>query len=114
MTGANPNHTIELLSDVKVVKDENGFPYVDYGVCDNATQAINHYNNLLKEHILSEDKKYLISLHRIYKGNEPECGGWRWHKHGKYIGVQKPTCEYIYDEKDIDLVYCFTILELKF
>lgn len=113
ITGPNPHHTIKLLSDVTVVKDKYGFSYIDYGVCDNATQAIKYYKNLIKTGILSEDKKYIIALDRVYRENEPEHNGWRWHKHGEYIGVQEPTCEYIYNEENIDLVYSFKILELK-
>lgn len=39
-------------------------------------------------------------------------GGWRWHKWGPYIGVQNPQCEYLYDEKNIDVVYTYHIYEI--
>lgn len=112
ITGNNPNHDIELLTDMKVVK-ENNQPYEYYGVCDNATQVIKYYKDLLNKGLLDKNKDYIISLAVVYKAIQPKHNGWRWHKNGQYIGVQNPSMEYIHDEDEIDLVYNFTILAVE-
>lgn len=40
----------------------------------------------------------------IQKAEEPESGGWRWHKWGEYVGDFTPTTEYLYDEPIIQQV----------
>lgn len=111
--GNNPHHDIELLTDMKVVKNKDGLSNEYYGVCDNATQAIKYYKKLLNEGLLNCNKNYLITLSIVYKEMQPKYNGWRWSKHGEYIGVQNPLTEYIYDEPNIDLVYSFSILEIE-
>jgi hypothetical protein len=86
--------------------DLNGFN--SYGVCDN-------YNQVLSEcHLLVEsDRKFVMSVTPILKSKQEERGGWRWHKWGPYIGIQKRSgCEYLYDEPDIEKVFCYHIIEL--
>lgn len=78
-----------------------------YGVCDN-------YQQILKKckELKNPNRNFVISLMPIEKKTQPEDGGWRWHKWGPYIGKQKPTHEYIYDEPKIEKVYCYHIYEL--
>ena len=51
---------------------------------------------------------------KVIKSQQPMHWGWRWHKWGDYIGTHSPTTEFIYDEKDIDHVYCYFIVKLDF
>ena len=55
----------------------------------------------------------LSAQSRSGKADEPSSGGWRFRKWGEYIGKHEVTCEYIYDEPDIDFVYCFHIYEKR-
>lgn len=76
----------------------------DYGVCDNVEQVIDLYKL---------DKIYgnfSIALTPIFKNEQPESGGWRWHKWGRYIGEHEATCEYLYDEANIEQVYVYKIV----
>ena len=77
-----------------------------YGVCDNIENLLNK----CKELELS-DIEFVIMLTEVDKYNQPEEGGWRWHKWGEYIGSKNPKFEYLYDEEDIDIVYCYSIYE---
>lgn len=79
-----------------------------YGVCDNPDQIL-----AACPEIEASDRKFLITITPVEKCNEPDWGGWRWHKWGDYIGTQTPTHEYLYDEPIIDLVYCYHIYEKK-
>lgn len=58
-------------------------------------------------------RSYLIGLSTVNRKDEPEGGGWRWGKWGKYIGTQKPQHEYIYNDTHIDTVYCYHIYEIE-
>lgn len=81
-----------------------------YGVADNLEQV----KVYLKEFIDDPGRKFVIEYSIITKDptNFGQGGGWRWHKWGPYIGVQKPTTEYLDDEPEIDQVYIFHIYEV--
>lgn len=79
-----------------------------YGVCDSWEQL----KPLLPKTIQSKDC-FVIFLTCIKKSEEPSDGGWRWHKWGKYVGVQEPAQEYLYDEAHIEEVYIFHIYKLN-
>jgi hypothetical protein len=78
-----------------------------YGVCDNGSQVRTYYDFLVSEGFIDPDQNYVIFIVPILKRNQPEYGGWRWHKWGEYIGEQEHGCEYIYNEPNVDLVYTF-------
>ena len=111
----NSNHTIELLTDYREVKNfDSPIYWYNYGVCDHASQVLDYYDYLYKQHEeYMKDKKFVVLLTPMFKEDQPESGGWRWHKWGQYIGKYEPKCEYLYDEEGVDYVYCFTILEIE-
>jgi hypothetical protein len=74
-----------------------------YGVADNIDQVCKLYKDAI-----SSTNPVVISFVELNKSDEGE-GGWRWHKWGKYIGVQKPQCEYLKDEPIIEKVIVFHI-----
>lgn len=79
-----------------------------YGVCDSYEQL------LAKEPLLLEsERKFVVTVSAIRRADQPDWGGWRWHKWGEYIGTQDPQHEYLYHEPHIDLVYCYHIYEKK-
>lgn len=82
--------------------------WVMYGVCDDYSQIMEKYDNLLS----NPNKNYVVGLSVVERKNQPEDGGWRWHKWGEYIGTKNPTHEYLYDDTHIDKVYCFHIYEI--
>lgn len=90
---------------------KNDFYFRSYGVCDNAEQAIEYADNLMWKNILETTDDYIILLVPMFKDSQPKFGGWRWHKWGIYIGEQNPEYEYLYDEKDIEMIYCFNIVK---
>ena len=103
----NDHYFIQRYSDYELkqipISECKQYNYLTYGVCDNASQILNHYEP-------KEDE--VVLMVPIIRKFESEIGGWRWHKWGSYIGVQNPSHEYIYDDKDIDVVFCFTIYKI--
>lgn len=79
-----------------------------YGVCDSPEQLI----SLLPEEVTAGPRQFVVSMVQILKSKTAPEGGWRWHKWGPYIGSQSPTCEYLYDEPDIDEVWTYSIYEV--
>ena len=75
-----------------------------YGVADNIEQILRKYKSLL-----NSPDEVVLTIHPVLKKDQPESGGWRWHKWGEYIGTQEITTEYIADEPLIEMVYCFHI-----
>lgn len=84
-----------------------------YGVCDNAHQVIAYYKPFWGELLNNQNKKYIVLMTPVLRAEEEAVGGWRWHKWGKYIGNQKPQHEYLYDDKHIDLVFTYNIIEVE-
>jgi len=77
-----------------------------YGVCDNIENLLAVYPELE-----AMGRQFVVTLTPVVKSEQSPQGGWRWHKWGDYIGSQKPTCEYLFNEPIIDKVYVFHIYE---
>lgn len=91
-----------------IVEDEDNDRYImPHGVCDDYQQILSYIPELLSSH-----KKYVIGLTLVKREWEEPDGGWRWCRWGEYIGTQNPQCEYIYDEPEIEQVYCYSIHEI--
>jgi len=100
----NIGHRItDSTNDMPLLNDLD-FPY-SYGVCDNPEQVLN------QQCLHDSEREFFISFYPIFKSHQSQDGGWRWHKWGKYIGTQNPQHEYLYDEKDIEMVFVFEIHE---
>lgn len=84
-----------------------------YGVCDNAHQVIAYYKPFWGELLRNRGRKFVVFMTPVLRANQERVGGWRWHKWGKYIGTQKPQNEYLYDDKHIDLVFTYNIIEVE-
>ena len=76
-----------------------------YGVADDVEQILERY----KQAIDNPDSKIVISITRVCKPDQPDRGGWRWHKWGEYIGTQEITTEYLYHEPIVESVLCFHV-----
>lgn len=97
---------LDFLSEPKP-KDE--FDYFNcYGVCDTVEQFLSRYKKGLSE----SERKFVIGFTEVVKSEQPERGGWRWHKWGPYIGDKTSHYEYLYDEPDIESVFCYHVYEL--
>lgn len=82
---------------------------IKYGTCDNYQQVLEYHKDLLE----TPDKYYTVYLKAIYRKHQPKHEGFRYYKHGKYIGTQNPEYEYLYDDKHIDKIYCYHIHEME-
>ena len=78
-----------------------------YGVCDNWKQIFEKIPEI--KYYKESNEKFVIFLCRHVRDNEPEWGGWRWHKWGPYIGEKEPQYEYLHDEPEIEMIYTFHV-----
>lgn len=87
--------------------DSNDYDNNHYGVADNVEQIIKKFPS-----INDEDGKYIIAYQRLSRDEEPQDGGWRWHKWGEYIGDKEPQCEYLAHEPEIESIIVFNVFKL--
>lgn len=111
----NSDYKIQELTDYKKVRDfDSPLYWCNYGVSDNASQVLDYYEHLLTVYgDYMNHRKFVILMTPIFREDQPEYGGWRWHKWGQYIGDFESKCEYLYDEQGIDYVWVFEIVEVK-
>jgi hypothetical protein len=115
------NHYIEDYSDYQVLNDyqrkfdslREHMDYLNdwgspYGVADNLDQIMTQ----LSRYWFEPDRLFVLELSTVKKADQPEQGGWRWHKWGEYIGDHDPQWEYLADEPDIDEVMLFEFIEV--
>lgn len=104
----NWDFLIDAITNNRIIDD-----MVDYGVADNASQILDKYERMCEEEPEMENKNHVILISTIIKKYQPEHGGWRWHKWGKYLGKYKHEYEYLYDETDIDFVFIYSVYEVE-
>lgn len=96
----NDHYDIEKITDY--YEDAHDWHY-KYGVVDNATQVLEN---------CEIPENAVVLLTPVIKDKEEPYSGWRWHKWGKYYGVQNRCCEYLNDEPDVEMIYCFRTVQL--
>ena len=94
----NDHYHVEHLTDYTADRWE-----YSYGVVDNATQIIEN---------CEIPENAVVLMVPMFKEKDAHCCGWRWHKWGPYYGVQNHQCEYLNDEDDVEMIYCFSIRKL--
>lgn len=104
-----PEYCSCKVIDQYAVSERSNYQMSDYGVADTPEQVIKYFHN----EIADPDHTYLITVTAMYRADQPADGGWRWRKWGPYIGNHRIQYEYLYDEKDIEVVWCFHIYEVK-
>lgn len=82
----------------------------EYGVCDSPEQFLEKFGDKLRE---DQNFEYAVGITCVRKDDQPQSGGWRWHKWGGYIGKHTPQYEYLYDEDGIDEVHTFSVLRRR-
>ena len=108
-------YTLKEITNYKKVLNVNSPIYwCEYGVADNASQVLDYYERLLAEYgDYMNGRKFVVTMTPVFREDQPENGGWRWHKWGAYIGNFVQQHEYLYYEEGIDYVWVFTILEVE-
>lgn len=116
ISGLNSHYDIETLTNYKEIGIDFKSPlyWHNYGVCDNASQVIEKYNEFVKSGFIDEQNdKCIVLMTPMCRRYQESDGGWRWHKWGEYIGVQNPQHEYLFDEENIDIVFVFEFYKLE-
>jgi hypothetical protein len=79
------------------------------GVCDSLDNLLEVFPEL--SYTGEGHRKFVVNMVCIDQDDELEFDGWRWGHWGEYIGKETPTTEYLYDDPNIERVYCFRIYE---
>lgn len=79
---------------------------IGFGVCDSIEQF---KRTEWFERVVQSANKYAVSFVVVRKDDQPDVGGWRWHKWGAYCGEMEPQCEYLKDEPVIEQACTFHV-----
>lgn len=86
---------------------KNGDYFGNGGGCDYPGQVLECID-------LSRYSEQLVIFYvQINRKDQPQDGGWRFHKWGDYIGKHTIEYEYLYDQKDIDMVFTYHIYQFE-
>lgn len=83
-----------------------------FGVCDHPNELCQHSRYFLNLFSDLEPKIFIVNFILVLKSEQESEYGWRWEKWGPYFGKHKPQAQYLYDEPEIEKVYCFSISEV--
>jgi len=111
----DPEGYLKRLATLKAVDSlylNSKFYHRRYGVCDNYSQAIEKYKELVNDGVIDKDENIVIMLVPLFRERQSQFG-WRWKKWGRYVGIQERKHEYLYDEKNIELVFSFEIFVMR-
>lgn len=113
--GYDEEQAINELTKTRVLKS-----LVDYGCVDNASQAIENFNKMLKwlNESYGEHGNYVILMYPMHRDRvytfEEAMGSFRWHKNGGYLGQANSRSEYFLSEPDerLKLVYSYSVYKV--
>jgi hypothetical protein len=105
----NCDHNLHLAIQRGTYDSIRSMSLPAYGVVDSIAQ----FMELFGEDLRQSDDVFCVGFTQVRRDEQPEVGGWRWHKWGQYFGKHEITCEYLYDEKDVDVVYTFEVERLR-
>lgn len=109
----NSNYLVDNVTNYKQTNRLKSVIYFrNFGVCDNASQALDYYDSLCKEYEdYMRDRKFAILLTPMFREDQDEHGGWRWHKWGPYIGISENLSRSmsIYMMKKVSTTYIASI-----
>lgn len=79
--------------------------------------VVDHWSQLPLKALDADSRNLLVYLGHIRRADQPERGGWRWHKWGPYLGVHSPETsndfEYLYDAIDVVEVWTYHVVEVR-
>lgn len=95
--------------------------WVDFSMWGNSNfysfGVVDHWSQLPLARLDDDERNLLVYLGRHRRADQPERGGWRWHKWGPYLGVHKPEnsteYEYLHDATDVVEVWSYCVVEVK-
>lgn len=96
------------LSKIGQIKNSTTLVITNYGLADDEHQIKKEFSFLDRSR-----EKYVIIVKPIHRENEPSSGGFRYHRHGRYIGRQLLKNEYLYDDTHVDYIMKFSILQIE-
>lgn len=76
----------------------------NYGVADCVEQVLAKF-----PWYVQADREFILNYYTLTPATHP---GWRWHKHGPYVGEQQITHEHLGDETHIAQIIAWRVLEV--
>ena len=104
-----PRGCIEEFPDIPGHNALSGNWICAFGICDSPEQFMTKIGDTLE----ARDEKYHVAMRFCCKGDPRTTTGWRWKKHGPYIGTQNHQCEHFDDEPEIKEVWMYHIYRVK-
>lgn len=101
----------ERLKNADIPKYEEYYNCNHYGVADSVEQILEHPDTQI--FFKDPNRKFMLFVTPIHKDTEPQFDGWRWCKWGRYIGIQEPKSDYLYNEPDITKVCVFHFYDIE-
>ncbi|WP_280185424.1 MULTISPECIES: hypothetical protein [Nocardia] len=95
--------------------DWAAYPPDEYGIGDSPEQILAHPTTAW---IHTDPREFVVIFSEIRREDQPSRQGWRFHKHGRYIGVHNVEWEYLAEQDGergdrIDSVVTFHIIHVK-
>lgn len=103
------NHKMNDIEKAKLLKNLSMYSVMNnYGIADNELQIKKRFKFLE-----NSSEKYVILMEPIWRSQQPKIGGFRYYKHGSYIGNQDLRNEYLYDDKHVEKVFLFRVYQIN-
>lgn len=95
--------------------DWDAFPPDEYGIGDSTEQILAHPDVAW---IYTDPREFVVILIEIRREDQPAQQGWRFRKHGSYIGVHNVEWEYLAEQDGvrgdrIDSVVTYHVIAVK-
>ncbi|MFE3052294.1 hypothetical protein [Nocardia sp. NPDC059239] len=95
--------------------DVTGCPPDEYGVGDSAEQILAHP---YLAWVFTDPRDLIVVFTEVRREDQPRQGGWRFHKHGSYIGVHDVEWEYLAEQdgvrgERIDSVVMYHVVQVR-
>lgn len=95
--------------------DMDEYPPDNYGIGDTPQQVMAHP---ALEWVRTDPREFIVVFTEVRREDQPERQGWRFHKHGDYIGVHNVEWEYLAEQdgergERIDSVVMYHVIHVQ-
>ena len=104
-----PSGYADIINIGNVLQDVDQYPKLMSGYCYGVCDSVENFLEVFDDELKNSPNQYFVCFSKVNKVDQPEYGGWRWHKWGPYIGSHTITTEYLFDEPLIDSVFLYQI-----
>ncbi|WP_280502994.1 hypothetical protein, partial [Nocardia farcinica] len=93
----------------------DAYPPTEYGIGDTPQQVMAHP---ALEWVRTDPRDFIVVFTEVRREDQPPRDGWRFHKHGDYIGVHNVEWEYLAEQdgergERIDSVVMYHVIHVQ-